>query len=106
LLACTALFGQSSAPLSSSACLGWELGQLSGEGSGVARPERARVLWSAPRLDIAARVALAVPYAGIGLSLTAEAPLNRDDFTVGRGAVYRPPVVVGRAAIGVDFAFE
>jgi hypothetical protein len=106
LLACTPLF-QTSSGLSSRGCLGWELGQLSGEGRGVARPERGRVLWSAPRLDIGARFALPVPYGGVGLSLAAEAPLNRDDFTLGPDAVvHRPPAIVARAAVGIDLAFE
>jgi len=107
LLACAPLFQASSAGLSSRACLGWELGQLSGQGNGVARPERGRVLWSAPRLDIGGRFALPVAYGGVGLSLAAEAPLNRDDFTIGPDVVvHRPPVIVGRVAVGIDLAFE
>jgi hypothetical protein len=104
LLACTPLF-QTSSGLSSRGCFGWEIGQLSGEGRGVARPQRGRVLWSAPRLDIGGRFALPVPYGGVGVSLAAEAPLNRDDFTLGPDAVvHRPPVVVARAAVGIDLA--
>jgi hypothetical protein len=107
LLACTPLFQTTSGRLSSRGCLGWELGQLSGEGRGVARPERGRVLWSAPRLDIGGRFALPVPFGGVGVSLAAEAPLNRDDFTLGPDVVvHRPPVIVARAAVGVDLAFE
>ncbi len=107
LLACTALFQQPGAPLSSRVCLGWELGQLTGEGLRVARPEHGRVLWSAPRIDVGGRVALPASPWGIALSLAAEAPLNRDDFTLGSDAVvHRPPVIVGRAALGVDLAFE
>jgi hypothetical protein len=107
LLACTPLFQQTQSQLSSRACLGWELGQLTGEGHGVARPRSGSVLWSAPRLDIGGRLALPGTPWGFGVSLSAEAPVNRDDFTLGEDAVvHRPPAMVGRAALGVDLALE
>jgi hypothetical protein len=107
LLACTPLFQQIRGPLSSHACLGWELGQLTGEGRGVARARRGRVLWSAPRFDVAGRLALGGTPWGLGLALAAEAPLNRDDFTLGADTiVHRPPTVVGRAALHIDLAIE
>jgi hypothetical protein len=107
LLGCTPLFQQPSARLSSRACLGWELGQLTGEGTGVARPRRGHVLWSAPRVDLGGRVGLTGTPWGLGVSLSAEAPLNRDEFTLGQDAVvHRLPAVVARAAVGVDVAFE
>lgn len=106
LLACAAPFGAPSARWSSRACLGWELGQLSGEGRGVARPRRGRVLWSAPRLELGGRVALSGTPWGIDVSLAAEAPLNRDDFTLGAGVIHRTPPVVGRAALGLELALD
>jgi hypothetical protein len=106
LLACTPLF-EPGEGLSTRVCLGWELGQLTGEGRRVARPERGSVLWSAPRIDLGGRVALPESPWGIAISLGAEAPLNRDDFTLGSDVVvHRPPALVGRAAVGVDLALE
>ena len=107
LLACTPLFREATGWLSSRACLGWELGQLTGEGKGVARPERGRTFWSAPRADIAGRLALAGTPWGVRMALAAEVPLERDDFTLGPDTVvHRPAPIVVRAALGVDVAFE
>jgi hypothetical protein len=107
LLACTPLFREATGRLSSRACLGWELGQLTGEGKGVARPGRGRTFWSAPRADIAGRLALAGTPWGVRMALAAEVPLERDDFTLGPDTVvHRPAPIVVRAALGVDVAFE
>ena len=106
LLACTAPFGQARAGLESLACLGLELGRLSGVGTGVADPRSGSALWAAPRLDAGA--AWLIPGSALRLSgtLTAAVPLNRDEFALtGIGTVHQPPSVIGRLSLGLGILF-
>jgi hypothetical protein len=103
--ACTAPLASSN--LSASICAGWELGRLDAIGTGVRDPRRATALWSAPRVDLGLAWATAnVPLRFVA-QLSAATPLKRDDFYLrDLGSVYRPPVVAGRLAVGVDVSFE
>jgi hypothetical protein len=104
LLVCTRWFDSHS--VTSLACLGAEAGRLSGSGSGVSDPRRGESSWLAPRFDVAAFIDIPDTPLQVGLWMTAAAPLNRDDFSIGGvGSVYRPPSVVGRGAFGARVAF-
>lgn len=104
LSACTAPFAKGH--LSASVCGGWELGRIDALGTGVREPRRAGALWSAPRVDLGVAWAAGDAPLRFMAQLTAAAPLKRDDFFLrDLGSVYRPPVVAGRLALGVDVSF-
>lgn len=87
-------------------CAGWELGRLSGEGTGILRPRSGAAFWSAPRLDATLGWALGSNLE-LGAMLTLAIPLVRDDFVLGGlGSVHRPAPVVGRAALGINWTIE
>lgn len=104
---CTPALGSAAARLTAFVCGGWELGRLEGTGTGVPEPRRGGALWTAPRLD--AQLSWA-PWPGpvrLAAQLGAAAPLKRDDFFLRDiGSIHRPPVVVGRAGVGVEVSFE
>jgi hypothetical protein len=90
-----------------SGCLGAELGVLSGEGYGVASPERGSAFWAAPRLDLRPSLGLVGP-----LSLSAEVglaiPVDPRRYVI-RGAdgatalvVHEPGAVAGRTSLGLE----
>jgi hypothetical protein len=88
------------------ACAGWELGQLTAEGTGVSAPRESNQLWSAPRLDAGLSVAVPDTAFRLSLQLTAAAPLKRDDFFLrDLGNVHQVPWAVGRFALAADVAF-
>jgi hypothetical protein len=106
LSACVVPFG-SSASLTVYACAGWELGRLSGVATGVQMPRHGAALWSAPRTDLGMSWGILETGLRLGALLTLERPLARDDFELRElGSVHRPPSVVGRAAVGLDWALE
>jgi hypothetical protein len=83
-------------------CAGGELGRLRATGTGVLRPYRKSRLWSAARLEVAAR--WAVPATPLSLELlgTALVPLLRDEFILRDiGTVHHAPNVVARAGAGL-----
>jgi hypothetical protein len=107
LEACAAPFGSLRANLALALCGGWELGRLTGTGTGVSRPHEGSQLWSAAR--IAAGLGWTVPGTALrlGTLLTLAAPLERNDFVLrDLGLVYRPPSLVGRWAVGIDVSFD
>jgi hypothetical protein len=88
-------------------CAGWELGRLSGEGTGVSSPHAGAAFWSAPRFDATLGWALGSTGLELGAMLTLAVPLVRDDFVLGGlGSVHRPAPVVGRAALGINWSLE
>jgi hypothetical protein len=104
LLVCSRWFESHS--VTSLTCLGGEAGRLSGSGSGVSNPRHGGSAWLAPRLDVAAFVDIPDTPLQMGFWMTAAAPLNRDEFSIGGvGRVYRPPSVVGRGALGARVSF-
>lgn len=106
LLACAAPF-DASATLSSYGCAGWELGRLSGAAAGVLMPREGAALWSAPRADVGLSWTLSHTRLRLDALLTLAMPLARDDFVLRElGSVHRPPNVVGRVALGMNWALK
>jgi hypothetical protein len=104
LSACATPLGASDAPLVARGCAGWELGRLTGEGTGVQRPRAGAALWSAPRFDLGASWALGSAPWRLGVLLTIAVPLARENFVLSEvGSVHRPPSAVGRMAIGLEW---
>ena len=107
LSACAAPFGELSAPLAPVACLGMELGRLSGEGTGIDFPRRGSAMWAAPLAQLG--VVYRVPRTSLQLSSTllGAVPLNRDEFALGGiGRVHQPPSFIGRWSLGLGVQFD
>ena len=101
---CGVPFRSTNATIEAVGCAGWELGRLSGEGTGVQRPRDGGALWSAPKLDVGASLGLGATPFRLGLFLSLALPLARENFVLGDlGAVHRPPVAVGRVALGFEW---
>jgi hypothetical protein len=89
------------------ACLGAELGRLSGHGTRIETPHSSTTWWSAPRADVGARWALPVPWLALELGVTVAAPIWRDEFVLqGVGSVHRPAAVIGRASLSLRADFS
>jgi len=89
------------------ACLGGELGRLSGHGTRVDTSHDEGTLWAAARIDLGARWTVPATSLGLDFVVTAAAPLLRDEFVVENvGAVHQPASVVGRAGVGVSWSSE
>jgi hypothetical protein len=100
---CTPL---SEARVEVSACVGAELGRLSGTGTRVAAPHERHRPWAAARLELGARWPLPSLPLGLELTLTLAAPLLRDAFVLkDLGTVHQPPNVLGRAGLGLVWSF-
>lgn len=107
LALCAVPFGAPAAPLRGLGCVGWELGRLSGEGTRVRLPRDGAALWSAPTLDVGASLALGATSLRAGAMLTLALPLARESFVLGDlGTVHRPPGVVGRVALGLEWTMR
>lgn len=105
LLGCSTAIGAGafSLPL----CLGFELGRLSGSGTGVSSPRTGSALWAAPRADVGPRWCLAESPLCLAATLTAVAPIARSRFALTEiGTVYRPPAMAGRLSLSVDVGFD
>jgi len=107
LLGCADPFGSGSSALSLALCASWEMGRLSGSGTGVDRPRSASALWLAP--GVQAALSYRVP--GTRLSLDVRAggvmPLDRGEFVLeGLGTIHQPASLAARAALGVSVALE
>jgi hypothetical protein len=88
-------------------CLGFELGRISGTGTGVVAPRSGSALWAAPRADVGAHWCLPTSPLCLGATLTAAAPLTRSRFTLTEiGTIYRPSPVVGRLSLGIGVGFD
>lgn len=84
-------------------CLGFELGRLSGEGTGVASPRLGSALWAAPRGELGVVFPLADGFAGVA-GLGALMPLSRRPFVLDDGEeVHRPAAFSLRGRLGVEF---
>lgn len=102
-LGCTLPWGERAA-LRPFACLGLEVGRLSGEGTGVSDPLRGGALWLAPQVHVGAAWAIPDSALRLQVALLGAAPLNRDEFTLrGIGAVHQPSPWIGRLSAGVAF---
>jgi hypothetical protein len=103
---CSTPLGLDGDPLVLALCLGWEMGRLSGEGTGISRPRQAGGLWLAPAASLGLTWRPA-PALGLGAHIGAATPLGRGEFYLDRlGTVHEPASVVARAGLGVDVAFE
>jgi hypothetical protein len=98
LLACA---GNAYRAVTLDGCVGYELGKLSGRGTGLRQPRAGDALWSAAR----AEVQLGVPLFA-QLLLTASAgvsiPTARERFEIEGGLVHRPGAVTGRFGLGLE----
>lgn len=106
LSACSTPLGAAPAPLVLALCLGWEMGRLSGEGTGITAPRQANGLWLAPEANVGLtwRPAQAL---GLGARLGAATPLGRGEFYLDRlGTVHQAASVVARAGLSLDVELE
>jgi hypothetical protein len=88
--------------LSWDACLGVEVGRLSGTGFGVDVPRTGRALWFGPLTSAGARFPLGSSFSfegrlGLALPLPRPPAFGLDGF----GEVHRPATVSGRAELGI-----
>jgi hypothetical protein len=84
------------------ACVGAELGRLSGHGTQIDTPHSSATWWSAPRADLALRWALPLPRLALELGVTVAAPIWRHEFVLeGVGSVHRAAPVVGRGSLSL-----
>ncbi|MFO0588285.1 MAG: hypothetical protein U0441_12125 [Polyangiaceae bacterium] len=89
-------------------CLGFELGEMHGDGFGVTVPRSAGALWTAPRAAVRAEIPL---YRGLALSLDAglAVPLDRRTFTLTltgtRTALHEPNAAAVRFGAGLSYRF-
>lgn len=92
-----------------SACVGLEVGQISGETFGVFLPERAAGLWLAPQLDLRLGIGITEPLSlvpHVGLAF----PLTRPSFVITANEpepvlVHQPGPVAGRTGITFEAQF-
>lgn len=88
------------------ACIGFEIGELRGEGFGVTSPSSGGALWSAPKAALRAELSIA-PWAAITIDAGVAVPLDRKrfvlDLTAGRELLHEPSPVSGRAGLGLAF---
>jgi hypothetical protein len=88
------------------ACVGAELGRVSGHGTRIDTSHSSATWWSAPRVDLTGRWGLPLPRLALELGVTVAAPIWRDEFVLqGVGSVHRAPPVVGRASLGLRADF-
>jgi hypothetical protein len=86
-------------------CAGFELGRLSGDGVGLARPRTGGAMWQA----LAAEVGVLVPVTRRMAAVVrggASVPLSRPEFIVdGAARVHRAASLDGRLALGLELSF-
>jgi hypothetical protein len=84
------------------ACVGAELGRLSGHGTRIDTSHSSTRWWSAPRADLAWRWALPLRWLALELGATVAAPIWRDEFVLESvGSVHRAAPVIGRASLSL-----
>jgi hypothetical protein len=85
-------------------CLGWEMGRMTGRGTGVRASRTRRALWLAPSVGLEGHWALWGPSLRLDLQLSVALPLNQNEFFLSDiGDVHRPSNLVGRGAMGVSW---
>jgi len=84
-------------------CAGYELGRMSGEGSGVSNPRLGSAFWQAMRFELSAAYV-----AGASFRLTARlgaaVPISRPPFVLDGVEVHKPAPFSLRALLGADFS--
>ncbi len=104
---CATPLDSSSTALTLALCVGWEMGQLRGSGTGVSTPRSANALWLAPTVHAGLTWQPLGSRFGFGAHLGAGVPLERDRFFLNDlGDIHQPATVVGRAAFRLDVALE
>lgn len=87
------------------ACVGIELGSLSGQGFGIANPERGEAVWVAPRLDLRTGLGIVGPLS-LALDVGVVFPVDRRRFIIEAGdgtlVVHEPGPAAGRLGISAD----
>lgn len=90
------------------ACVGVEVGSLSGQGFGVANPERGEAIWVAPRLDLRTGLGLVGPLS-LALDVGLSFPVDPRRFVIEAGdgtvVVHEPAPAAGRLGITADLEF-
>lgn len=105
--ACAAPYGTFRSPRFVALCAGWEMGRLSGAGTGVPQARSGGALWLAPRVELGALWSLPGTQLRLGGFLAAAAPLGRAEFILEElGRIHRAATVVGRAALGAVWVLE
>jgi hypothetical protein len=105
LSACTLPLGNGGGPLAFALCAGWEMGRLSGVGTGIAGPRRASGLWAAPSIEAGLTWRPGGTRLGIGARIGAATPLGRSTFYVEQlGTVHQAASVVARGGLSLDVA--
>jgi hypothetical protein len=88
------------------ACVGAELGRLSGHGTQIETSHSSATWWAAPRADLASRWGLPLPGCALEVGIGVAAPIWRDEFVLqGVGSVHRAAPVIGRASLGLRADF-
>jgi hypothetical protein len=84
-------------------CLGFELGRLSGRGTGVDQPISGSAVWSAVAVQASARFGISRRIQ-LETLLGVAVPFNRPEFGLdGVGVAHRPGLVSGRWSFGLRF---
>ncbi len=91
------------------ACVGFEVGQLSGETFGVFQPEKATAIWLAPELDLRLGIGITPPLSlvpHVGLAF----PINRPSFVISANEpkpiqIHQPGPVAGRTGVTFEAQF-
>jgi hypothetical protein len=88
-------------------CAGWEMGRVSGIGTGISSPRRVNGLWLAPSIDVGLGWQPPGSRLGLGLRVGAAAPLGERSFYLERlGTVHEVASLVARAGLSVEVALE
>jgi hypothetical protein len=107
IVGCANPLANPSGPLVVSVCAGWEMGRLSGRGTGITAPRDASALWAAPSLQAGFSWRLPDTRLSVGARLGVATPLGRQEFVLDRlGTVHQPASLVGRAGLGMNIALE
>ena len=87
------------------ACLGLELGRITGVGVGADRNDEREEAWFAGRAGLLG----IYPYGGLAalrLGLEGLIPLTRPEFALDNvGPVHQPSAVIGRLSLGLEMSF-
>lgn len=88
-------------------CAGWEMGRVSGRGTGIASPRSASGLWLAPSIEAGVTWKPGASRLGLGARFGAAAPLGQRSFYLERlGTVHEVASLVARAGLSVEVALE
>jgi hypothetical protein len=88
-------------------CASWEMGRLSGQGTGITSPRGASGLWLAPGIEAGFTWRPAGSRLGIGGRVGAAAPFGQRSFYLERlGTVHEVESLVARAGLSIEVALQ